>query len=92
MIDVSVYPYIIMDDRFTSPPLQINDHSYSSESERDINVVAFIQVITQLNIREKMKAIIAYSNCNLSVFFLINFTLQTNTRRYCWRKKIKNVF
>jgi hypothetical protein len=92
MIDVCLYHYIIMHDRFKSPSLQLNVHSYSSESDRDIKIVAFIQIITQLNIRGKIKAIIAYSNCNLSVFFLINFTLQINTRRYCCGKQIKNVF
>jgi hypothetical protein len=52
MIDVSIYPYIITNDRFTSPSLKINALSYSTETERDIKIVAFIQVITQFHIRE----------------------------------------
>jgi len=52
MPDLSIYPCIIMDNRFTSPSLQLNADSYSSESERDINIVAFIQGITQLHVPE----------------------------------------
>jgi len=71
--------------------LQLNAHSYSCESERDINKVGFIQAITQLNIRENER-----NNCLLYLkllgFCLINFTLRTNTLRHSCGKQIKNVF